>query len=111
MVCTFCKSDNPKKHNIRTCSVLTVVIGLFNTKKAVEWSMDSFKEAVVGAVVADCAGGGGFATSVVTIYGFYEQVNSLVDAYKFNNASRKEQVEIIGKFFDGDDLDLLIGSI
>ena len=42
MVCSFCRSDKPRRHNVRTCPFLKAAIGVFIASKGAQMSVESF---------------------------------------------------------------------
>ena len=110
MVCSFCHSDKPKSHNVRSCAQLDTAIGVYCAKTAVSWTLDSFTDALVAAGI-DVFLTGGAATAGNAIWEGIQMIQHSVHAAKFASASRLQKSSIIKTGMEGGDVDLLLGQL
>lgn len=111
MTCTFCKSDKPRQHNVRTCARLDAAIAVWTTKKATEWTMDGLKDALVHALVNELALPTGVSALATLMWNAYTKIKGAIDIGKFLNAPRAKQSAIIKKVIEGDDIDVAVGAL
>lgn len=92
MVCSFCKSDEPRSHNVRTCEYLKAAILVFIGYKGAKMTMDSFKDSCV-AVAADLVFTGGMATMATVLYDAYNKCRDALDIGRFIGMSKRDQAK------------------
>jgi hypothetical protein len=92
MVCSYCKSDEPRPHNVRTCKYLQAAIAVFITYKGAKMQMNSFLEGCV-AFAADLVFTGGMATMATALYEAYTQCCDVIDIGSFLTKSKREQAK------------------
>lgn len=107
MTCTFCKSDKPKPHNVRTCARLDAAVAIWTSKKATEWTLDGFKDALVGALINELALPTGLSALATLVWNAYSKISGAIDIGKFLNAPRSQQSAVIKKVVEGDDIDAI----
>lgn len=110
MVCSFCHKDKPKPHNVRTCGELDVAIGVYCTKTAISWTLDSFSDAIVAAGI-DVVCTGGAATAATALWETFQFINNSANAAKFLTATRLQKSNIVKTKLDGGDIDTLLGLL
>jgi|AntRauMFilla1563_2_1112583.scaffolds.fasta_scaffold11587_1 hypothetical protein len=96
MVCSYCNSDQPRTHNVRTCLYLQAAVTVFITYKGAKMQMDSFKEACF-AFAADLVFTGGMATMATTLYGAYTKCCDVIDIGSFVTMTKREQAKALLK--------------
>jgi hypothetical protein len=92
MVCSYCKSDEPRPHNVRTCKYLQAAIAVFMSYKGAKMTMDSFLEGCV-AFAADLVFTGGMATVATGLYEAYTKCCDSIDIGGFLLKSKREQAK------------------
>jgi hypothetical protein len=92
MVCSFCTSDEPRVHNVRTCKYLKAAIAVFIGYKGATMTLDSFQQACVG-VVADLVFTGGMATVATCLFEAYKNCVSVIDITSFLTLTKKNQAK------------------
>ena len=110
MPCSFCHSDKPRPHNVRTCPQLDKAIVVYCGKTLAQWSQESLTDELVAAGIDICLTGG-IATAASMLYDGYQYIQRAGFASKFASASRLQKSEIIKKFIEGDDIDALLGQL
>ncbi|KAJ1477927.1 hypothetical protein T484DRAFT_2023575 [Baffinella frigidus] len=117
MTCSFCKTDEPRAHNVRTCMSLKAAILVFMSYKGASFFFDSFKEACAGAlgVALDVVLTGGMATAMSVAYAAYNECKTAVDMGTLATLSKRGQAKYLidsGCFGSlGDNADAIAGEI
>jgi len=94
MVCSYCKSDQPRPHNVRTCKYLKAAILVFIGYKGAKMGLDSFTSSCV-AVCTDLVFTGGMATIANALYEAYTKCCEVIDVQSFMAKSKREQAKIL----------------
>jgi hypothetical protein len=110
MVCSFCHTDKPKPHNVRTCNALDKAIGVYCGKTVAVWTLDGLKDSLVAAGI-DLLCTGGAATAANGIRECYQAIEKGHHAVKFRNASRADKAKIVTAFINDDDIDVLLAHL
>ena len=92
MVCSYCKSDEPRPHNVRTCKYLQAAIAVFVGYKGTKMTMDSFKDACI-SFAADLVFTGGMATVATGLYEAYTKCCDSIEIGNFLRMSKRDQAK------------------
>ena len=97
MVCSFCKSDDPKtgkSHNVRTCPYLKAAILTFIGYKGATMTQDGFFKACLSFGLDICLTGG-MASIGMAMYEAYDACTKALDVKNLLTLTKREQAKAL----------------
>lgn len=94
MVCSFCKEDKPRPHNVRTCLYLQAAVLTFVGYKGATMTQESFFEACL-ATGLDIVLTGGMASIGMMMYNAYDKCTKLADIENIVTMSKRDQAKAL----------------